>query len=86
MLESGNKWQKLVEDKNRLFWILLSRGWRNWHAALHVVQPATVVRWHRQGFKYYWRWKSRGRGRPKIDPEIRHLIRRIGHEYVRLAA
>ncbi len=66
-----------LKDPDRLFWVLLSRMWRNWRTALHVVQPATVVRWHRQGFKYYWRWKSRGRGRPKIDPEIRHLICRI---------
>ena len=35
------------------------------------------MRWHRQGFRYYWRWKSRGRGRPKIDPELRELIRRM---------
>jgi hypothetical protein len=37
----------------------------------------TVARWHRQGFRYYWRWKSRGRGRPAIDPAIIGLIRRI---------
>ncbi len=36
-----------------------------------------MVRWHRQGFKYYWRCKSRGRGRPKTDPELRHLIRQM---------
>jgi len=37
----------------------------------------TIVRWHRQGFRYYWRWKSRRRGRPRIDTEIQHLIRRM---------
>ena len=44
-----------------------------------IVQPETVVRWHRKGFKYYWHWKSRrGRsGRPRIDPEIRTLLRRM---------
>jgi len=46
-------------------------------ASLHLEQPATVVRRHRQGFKYCWRWKSRYRGRPKIDPELRHLIQRV---------
>ena len=66
-----------LRDSDRLFWVLLRRVWRNWHLPLHLVKPATVVRWHRQGFRYYWRWKSRGRGRPKIDPEIRHLIRRM---------
>ena len=64
-----------LRDSDRLFWVLLSRSWKNWRAALQVVQPETVVRWHRQGFKFYWRWKSRGRGRPKLDPEIRALIR-----------
>ncbi len=40
-----------------------------------MVQPGTVVRWHRQGFKYYWTWKCRHKGRPKIDRELRQLIR-----------
>ncbi len=59
-----------------MFWVVLSRAWAGWRNSLHIVQPETVVRWHPQGFRYYWRWKSRGRGRPKIDPEIRHWIRR----------
>ena len=66
-----------LTDADRLFWVALSRIWPGWHASLHIVQPETVVRWHRQGFRYYWRWKSRHRGRPKIDPEIRGLIRRM---------
>jgi transposase InsO family protein len=66
-----------LTDADRFFWILLARCWSDWRAALHIVQPETVVRWHRQGFRYYWRWKSRGAGRPKIDPEIRMLIRRM---------
>ena len=46
-----------------------------------IVQPDTVIRWHRQGFRLYWRWKSRGRpGRPKIEPEVRELIRRMSRE------
>jgi len=45
------------------------------------VEPATVVRWHRQGFKLYWSWKSRKKlGRPKIDAEVRSLIRRMWQE------
>jgi len=62
---------------DRLFWVVLSKIWSRWRAALHIVQPETVVRWHRQGFRYYWRWKSCGRGRPEVDPEIRNLIRRM---------
>ncbi len=66
-----------LTDADRFFWVLLSRIWSDWHASLHIVKPETVVRWHRQGFRYYWRWKSRHRGRPKADPEIRGLIRRM---------
>lgn len=50
-------------------------------AFTHIVQPATILRWHRQDFRTYWRWKSRDRaGRPKIDVELRDLIRRISIE------
>jgi transposase InsO family protein len=46
-----------------------------------IVSPAAVVGWHRQGFRLWWRWKSWGRaGRPRIDPELRRLIRRLSHE------
>jgi len=66
-----------LTDADRLFWVVMSQIWVDWRESLHIVQPETVVRWHRQGFRYYWRWKSRRRGRPRIDPEIRHLIRRM---------
>jgi hypothetical protein len=49
--------------------------------AITVVNPETVIRWHRRGFRAYWRWKSRRQGgRPKIDGEIRDLIRRMSKE------
>lgn len=66
-----------LDAVDRLFWVVLSRIWPGWREALHIVQPETVIRWHRQGFRYYWHWKSRGRGRPKIDAEIRSLIQRM---------
>ena len=48
---------------------------------IQVVEPATILRWHRAGFKTYWRWKSRKRaGRPRIDRELRNLIRRMSRE------
>jgi transposase InsO family protein len=49
---------------------------------LVIVQPATVLAWHRQGFQLYWRWKARARqpGRPSIGAEIRNLIRRMARE------
>src|SRR5512133_3170996 len=46
--------------------------------ALTIVEPETVIRWHRAGFRSFWRWKSRRRaGRPSIAPEIRRLIREM---------
>ena len=66
-----------ITDTDRSFWVLLSRVWKGWRATLRIVQPETVVRRHRQGFRCYWRWKSRKRGRPAIDPEIICLIRRM---------
>jgi transposase InsO family protein len=64
--------------KDRIFWLWLARSWDGWRENLIVVKPATVVRWHRQGFKYYWAWKSRHKGgRPAIDPEVRDLIRKM---------
>ena len=67
---------------DRVFWAVLSQIWANWRSSLLIVQPDTVVRWHLQGFKLFWRWKSRGRkpGRPSIDAEVRKLIRRMSRE------
>jgi len=47
---------------DRVFWVLLSRFWNRWRVSLVMVKPATVVAWHRKGFKIFWRWKSRKRG------------------------
>ena len=66
-----------LTDADRRFWVVLSRIRSGWRDYLHVVQPQTGERWHQQGFRYYWRWKSRRRGRPAIDPEIRALIRQM---------
>ena len=47
-------------------------------SAFAIVRPETVIRWHRAGFRLYWRWKSRPRGgRPKVPPDVRQLIRDI---------
>lgn len=71
-----------LRQRDRLFWFWLARLWNGGRAALLVVQPETVIKWHRQGFRLYWRWKSRRRkpGRPKIKREIRDLIRRMSWE------
>src|SRR5437870_10248206 len=63
---------------DRIFWVVLSRLWKNWRSSLQVVRPETVVRWHRQGFRRYWAWKSRRRwGRPAIGRDLRDLIRQM---------
>ena len=70
-----------LRRRDRIFWVWLSRLWRGWRSSLIVVQPETVLRWHREGFRLYWRWKSRKRcGRPKLDAEIRALIRRMSRD------
>jgi putative transposase len=71
-----------LRRRDRLFWVGLSRLWAGWRASLLIVQPATVLAWHRQGFQLYWRWKSRCRsaGRPPLDLELRTLIRRMARE------
>jgi putative transposase len=51
----------------------------NWRQALVIVQPATLIRWHRQGFRLFWRWKSTP-GRPPIPPDLQALIRRMACE------
>ena len=63
-------------DRALLVWMV--RLWPSLLDAVHVVQPETILRWHRAGVRALWRWKSRHRaGRPKIDRELRELIRRI---------
>jgi transposase InsO family protein len=67
---------------DRIFWVWLSRYWAGWRSSLLIVTPATVLAWHRRGFQLYWRWKSRTSpvGRPRLDAEIRHLIRRMARD------
>ena len=61
---------------DRLLWIWLYRVWPRYLNIMVLVKPATVVQWHRQGFRLYWRWRSRS-GRPSIDREVRDLIRQM---------
>src|SRR5262245_28054415 len=62
--------------RDRVLWVWLSQVWAGWRSSLVIIQPATVLTWHRQGFQLYWRWKSTrsGVGRPKLAAEIRQLI------------
>jgi putative transposase len=62
-----------LDDATRLTLIVLAR-FIEWRGVLTVVQPETLLRWHRQGFRLFWRWKSRRRGRPPIPEHLQALI------------
>ncbi len=79
VLRRSAKWPRL-RPRDRAFWVLLRRFCPDWRSHLILVKPDTVVRWHRRGFKLFWRWKSRNGGRPRIDPEVVALIRRMSRE------
>ena len=71
-----------LQPCDRWFWVLISSFWPNWRDALAIVKPATVIGWHRKGFRLFWTWKSRSRrsGRPPVSREVRDLIRRMCRE------
>jgi hypothetical protein len=72
-----------LTNGDRMFFVLLYRWFPSILQAMTIVRPETVVRWHRAGFRRYWRWKSRERrGRPPIQSELRALIRRMSVENV----
>src|SRR5437879_13843759 len=69
-------------DRALLVW--MTRLWPSLLGAAQVVEPETILRWHRAGWKAFWRWKSRNRaGRPKIDRGLRGLIQRKSKENTR---
>jgi putative transposase len=63
----------------RLLWVILSMLMERWEDLIHVMQPATVKRWHTRAFRLYWRRKSRP-GRPPISNEMQSLIRMLSRE------
>jgi transposase InsO family protein len=70
-----------LTNHDRLFFIQLYRWFPAILQVLTIIRPETLVRWHRAGFRCYWRWKSRPRGgRPQIETELRALIRRMSVE------
>jgi hypothetical protein len=70
-----------LRTSDRTLLILMTWLWPSLIGLSRVVRPETILRWHRAGFRTYWRWKSRGRpGRPKIERELRELIRRMSEE------
>jgi transposase InsO family protein len=70
-----------LSGSDRALLVLITKLWPNLVGMARLVQPETILRWHRTGFRVFWRWKSRNRaGRPKIDRGLRDLIRRISSE------
>src|ERR1700752_1655780 len=65
---------------DKIFWVFARRFWGAWKQSLVLVNPETVVRWHRAGFRLYWSWISKVRkqiGRKKLSTEVRELIFRM---------
>jgi transposase InsO family protein len=70
-----------LTDNDRWFFVQLYRWFPSILTVLTIIQPETLVRWHRAGFRCYWRWKSRSRGgRPQIETDLRALIRQMSME------
>jgi transposase InsO family protein len=70
-----------LTNQDRWFFVQLYRWFPSILTVITIVQPETLVRWHRAGFRCYWRWKSRRRGgRPQIEADLRALIRQMSME------
>jgi putative transposase len=70
-----------LRPSDRAFWATLYRILPDWRLHLAIVQPDTVIRWHRAGWRLYWKWKSDPRrGRPQVSAELRVIIRRMSTE------
>jgi transposase InsO family protein len=69
---------------DRAFWLAISGLWSRWADVLVIVKPDTVVRWHRAGFRLFWRWKSRSRdpAESDISAEVKALIRQMAEANV----
>ena len=74
MFQERNVRPYRADDSARWLMALLSRLFA-WRSALVVVEPDTLIRWHRRGFRLFWRWKSRPVGRPAVPKNLRALIR-----------
>ncbi len=79
VLQRSSRGHKLrLSWVDRVLWVWLSQLWNDWRLALLLVKPETFIAWHRKGFRFYWRWKSRCcEGRPPVPPEVRNLIRQM---------
>ncbi len=72
-----------LDDMDRAFWVALRTAWPGWSKRLFIVNPDTVAKWNRDRFRRYWAKISQhkpGPGRPRVDAEIRRLIRTMVHD------
>jgi len=81
VLKRGTKRPRL-RYSDRLFWVTLRRLWPNWRKPILIVKPDTVVRWHRKGFRLYWRFRSRSKlvARPITALDVRTAIQTMARE------
>ena len=81
VLQRNSRGKVRLTNGDRLFFIQLYRWFPSILQVLQIIRPETLVRWHRAGFRSYWRWKSRNRGgRSQIDTDLRALIRQMSLE------
>ncbi len=84
MVANRDRKRLRFRQSERILWVWLYRIWPECLRTLKVFKPDTLIRWHQQGFRLYWTWKSRRRkeGRPIIEPEIRELIRTMSQNNI----
>jgi len=71
----------LVHNRDRLFFVLLSELYTEWRKAFFIFQPDTLIRWHKHGFKLFWRMKTKNKGgRNKMDSKLKALIVQMANE------
>ena len=79
-IENGKRPKPRATQAFRLLAILAMKWLPKWKSALVIIKPKTVIRWHRAGFKLFWRFKSKKPGRPKISQKTIALIKKIHTE------
>ncbi|MCA2968699.1 MAG: integrase, partial [Acidobacteriaceae bacterium] len=67
---------------DRFLWAWLAVIWEDWQPSSILIKPATVIGWHRKGFRLFWTWKiQRGKpGRPAVPADVRFLIRAMSRD------
>jgi putative transposase len=79
-IQQRNTKRPRIKYTDRIIFVWISYIWKKWRSSIVVVKPDTVVGWHRKGFKLYWKWKCRKRGRPNINWKLIKLIRKMNKE------